>query len=110
MYLDPNPVSEFPVLPVYETNTPNISWTSGAGMVDKYVLTLAAISTNTSFTNTTNDTMFEANLEYGEKYRIEIIAVFRELNSSPVTNTTIISNFFVFYYYMLKIYLFSRLF
>ena len=94
-------MSSFEVQPIYESNTPNISWTSGAGMVDKYVLTFTAMSTNTSFNHTTNDTMFEASLEYGEKYGIEIIAVFRELKSSVVSNTTIIGNIDMFYHWKL---------
>ena len=90
--LDPNPVSSFEVQPTYESNTPNFSWTSGDGMAEEYVLIFTAISTNTSFNHTTNDTMFEASLEYGEKYEIKIIAVFKELSSSPVADTTVVGN------------------
>ena len=90
-------MSSFDVQPTYESNSPNVSWTSVAGMAEEYVLTFTAMRTNTSFNHTTSDTMLQANLEYGEKYRIEIIAVFRKLSSSPVADTTIISNFFFHY-------------
>jgi len=87
---DPNPVPSHHIQSVYGTNTPMLSWNPNTGMVDYYLLTFTANSTGNSFSNTTTDEMFQANLEHGEKYEIEIIAVFRELNSSALYATTVI--------------------
>jgi len=50
------------------------------------------LRTGVTFDRTTTNTMLTVNLEHGEKYEIEIIAVFEQLNSSAVSATTVIGN------------------
>ena len=91
--LDPDPVSLFNVPSMYRTNSPVISWSPPIlGEADDYILTFAPARTNNGLTDTTNDTKLTANLEFGEKYSIEIIAVFRQLNSTAIFATTVIGN------------------
>ena len=86
---------------MYRTNSPVISWSPPVlGEADGYILTFTQTRTNMSFSDTTNDTKLMASLEFGEKYRIEIIAVFRQLNSTAVNATTIIRKFLIFLWHI----------
>ena len=77
---------------VYRTNTPTISWTPPHhGSADFYIVTFT-LASGDSFQNRTSETMLATNLKYGEKYEIEIIVVFRQLNSSELNSYTVIGN------------------
>jgi len=98
LFLDPDSVFSFYVQATYRTNAVNISWTPpDAGMVDNYIITFITARNNMLRTSETSNLTLTANLEYGEKYRIEIISVFRDLNSSIDFATTIIGNRILFY-------------
>jgi len=90
---DPEQVSDFNVELTYQTNTPTITWMSpNQGMAEEYVLTFIPTRGSITFVNATSNTMLEVNLQNGEQYRIEIVVVFQQLHSTPISAVTVIGN------------------
>ena len=88
---DPDPVSLFNVPPSFPTNNVTISWQPPMnGSVDNYTLIYTDVHSAQSFDRTTSALMYSVLLDYGSKYKIEIVTNFKGLQGSAIDDVTVI--------------------
>ena len=81
----------FIVPPSFPTNNVTISWQPPViGSVDNYTLIYTDVYSAQSFNRTTSALMYSVLLDYGSKYKIEIVTNFRGLPSDPVEGVTVV--------------------
>ena len=91
-FLDPNPVAKLMVNEVYRTNYPFISWSAPeSGEVDNYTISYFATTSLHNISETTSISIINnTELQYGEKYAVEVRAIFKGLQSQTVQGSTVI--------------------
>ncbi|CAK8684509.1 unnamed protein product [Clavelina lepadiformis] len=78
--------------PTFPTNMTSISWSPPQfGSADYYRVTYTDSSGETFHNETTNQTSYELDVVYGEKYNVEVRSVFAGYQSDPESRETVIS-------------------
>ena len=87
----PDPVGNLTSPPTFPTNMTSISWSPPQlGSADYYRVTYTDSSGEIFHNETTNQTSYELDVVYGEKYNVEVRSVFAGYQSDPESRETVI--------------------